>query len=158
MGIPYLAVPEDDQFDVLLVKYPILITAWALLAFAPRWNLTLPIVLTVVIFYALVYVLILADSMFINPIPMVTPDWTPPSLLAKLCAPGELKCEIKPDKLIDLFSSLDGVHVLFSSKSACFGGWVHYCVFDLLAGVSIVRIHRSGYNKSLYVHGFLFIR
>ena len=143
MGLPYISMSDDDLFDILLVKYPILISAWALLALAPRWKYTIKIVSAVALFYAFIYFSIMIDSMFINPVPIETPDWAPQSLIAKLCAPGETKCAIGPDKLMVLFTSLDGVHTLFSNKGACFGGWVHYCVFDLLAGVAIVSISSS---------------
>lgn len=39
----------------------------------------------------------------------------------------------------DCFYSLEGVHTLFQLKSACFGGWVHYVVFDLWTGMWIAR-------------------
>ena len=147
MGIPYLGISDEEQFDILLVKYPILISAWLILAIAPRWKYTVAIASHVALFYGLVYVAILADSMFLNPVPMETPDWTSPSLVAKLCAPGESKCVVGPDKIMELFMSLDGVHLLFSTKGACFGGWVHYCVFDLLAGTYIVRNNSSLFLK-----------
>lgn len=138
MGVPYIGMSDDEQFDIFLVKFPILLATWLLLAIAPRWKYTVLIASHIALFYAFLYAAILVDSMYLNPVPMLTLDWTPPSLLAKLCAPGESKCEVKPDKLMVLFTSLDGVHFLFANKGACFGGWVHYCVFDLLAGTYIV--------------------
>jgi hypothetical protein len=41
--------------------------------------------------------------------------------------------------IIENFSTLDGVAILFSNKYLLLAGWVHYLAFDLFSGTWIVR-------------------
>ncbi len=50
------------------------------------------------------------------------------------------------------FGTLAGVMLLFTSKTAVLGGWVHYLVFDLFIGAWIVRdARRQSINHWLTV-------
>ena len=121
-GLAWMGVTStnDELFDLLLIKSPLILIAWLLLALLPRWRYTQPIAQAIGLMFAVLYVLLMGDS-FINPIDFAA------------LSNGKFK------NLFELFYSLDGVHLLFQQKSACFGGWVHYCVFDLWAGVWISR-------------------
>ena len=81
--------------------------AWALLALLPRWGYTFPIVKLFALSFAALYVALMLDTLVFHPI----------------------------GSSIDDFKSLDGLLKLFSNKSALFGGWVHYIVFDLWTGM-----------------------
>lgn len=108
---------DDKLFDILLIKSPLVIIAWLVLALFPRWRYTQPISQSIGLIFAILYVLLMIDGMFFHP--------TDFNALTK----GKFKT------MMDLFSSLDGVHTLFQHKAACFGGWVHYVVFDLWTGI-----------------------
>ena len=120
-SLAYLGVKatNDELFDVLLIKSPLVLIAWALLAFVPRWKYSQPLAKAIGLFFAVLYVLLMVDGMVFHPMD-----------IPKTYGP-------KFSTLLDLFSSLEGVHKLFSDKGACFGGWVHYVVFDLWAGIWI---------------------
>ena len=118
-GIPH---SDDDLFHLTLVKTPIVLIAWAMLALLPRWKYTVPIVKAVALGFAALYVLLLIDGM-VGPSKI---DWSAVSK-GKYATP------------FDMFMSLDGVHTLFSQKSAVFGGWIHYVVFDLWVGIWVAQ-------------------
>lgn len=42
-------------------------------------------------------------------------------------------------KLLDSFSTLQGVMQLFTSEEAVLAGWIHYLVFDLMTGLYIAN-------------------
>ena len=120
LGWMGVTTSNDDLFDLLLIKSPLVLIAWGLLALVPRWKFTMPIVQSIGLLFALLYVLIFIDG-FYNPVDM-----------SKL-GNGKFKTPF------DCFYSLEGVETLFKLKSACFGGWVHYIVFDLWTGLWITR-------------------
>jgi Domain of unknown function (DUF4281) len=121
-GLAWMGIKQDNDqlFDILLIKSPMVLIAWALLAFFPRWKHTQPIAQGIGLVFAVLYVLLFVDGIY-NPIDF-----------AKITN-GKYK------DVFSLFYSLEGVHYLFSQRSACFGGWVHYVVFDLWAGVWITQ-------------------
>jgi hypothetical protein len=121
-GLAWLGIPQDNDtlFDVLLIKSPLVLIAWALLALLPRWRYTQSIAQAIGLLFAVLYVLLFIDGIF-NPI-----DFN------KITG-GKFK------DVFSLFYSLEGVHYLFSQKASCFGGWIHYVVFDLWTGIWIAR-------------------
>ena len=121
-ALAWLGIKQDNDtlFDLLLIKSPLVLIAWALLALLPRWRFTQPIAQSIGLIFAILYVLLFIDGIF-NPI-----DFN------KITA-GKYK------DVFSLFYSLEGVHFLFSQKAACFGGWIHYVVFDLWTGIWIAR-------------------
>lgn len=86
----------------------IVMLGWFLLVFAPRWKYTKTLTLLPPLLHALIYTLTLFSTM-----------------LEGL------------DTSID-FNSLEGIVTLFKDPTTVFAGWVHYVVFDLLIGRSIV--------------------
>ena len=86
----------------------IVILGWLLLVFAPRWKYTNTLTLLPPLLHALIYTLTLLSA-----------------ALEGL------------DTSID-FNSLEGIVTLFKDPTTVFAGWVHYVVFDLLIGRSIV--------------------
>ena len=112
MPIPYINKTDDELFDYL----NFVLIGWILLAIFPRWKYTINIAKMIGLCYAALYVVLMYDSIVINPI-----DLGP-----------------KYPTIMDAFASLDGIHKMFSFKSAVFGGWVHYVVFDLWTGIYIV--------------------
>lgn len=123
-SLSYLGIPhsDDEIFHLTLVKAPIVIAAWALLALLPKWKYTVPIVKAAALAFAVLYVLLLVDGIIgKNKI-----DWSVVSK-GKYSSP------------FDMFMSLDGIVTLFSQKSAVFGGWIHYVVFDLWVGIWIAQ-------------------
>jgi Domain of unknown function (DUF4281) len=82
--------------------------AWLLLAILPRWKYTQFIAGAIALFFAAMYFGLFVDTMFFHPLPGVG---------------------------FESFASLDGIVKMFSHKSAVFGGWVHYVVFDLWTGM-----------------------
>jgi hypothetical protein len=112
MPIPYINKTDDELFDYL----NFVLIGWIVLAVFPRWKYSVPIAKFVGLIYAVLYVVLMYDSIAIHPI-----DLGP-----------------KYPTIVDAFASLDGIHKMFSYKSAVFGGWVHYVVFDLWTGIYIV--------------------
>jgi hypothetical protein len=47
--------------------------------------------------------------------------------------------DLSAEKIIELFSSLEGVHTLLSAKSVTLNAWCHYVVFDLWTGIWITE-------------------
>jgi hypothetical protein len=115
MGIPYLDLTNDQLFPITNIALPV----WVLLALLPRWKYTFPIVTIVTLFFSVLYVLLMIDTLIFNPI----------------------------DAGISDFANLDGLLKLFSFKSAIFGGWVHYLAFDLWTGMygCILNLKCYGY-------------
>jgi len=95
MPIPYVNKTDDELFDYL----NFVLIGWVLLAILPRWKYTLPIAKLVGLAYAVLYVVLMYDSMAIHPINLGP----------------------KYKTIIDAFASLDGIHTMFSHKSAVFG-------------------------------------
>jgi hypothetical protein len=120
LGWMGITTSNDDLFDILLIKSPLVLFAWILLALVPKWKFTMPIVQVIGLAFALLYVLIFIDG-FYHPTDMTK------------VGSGKFKTPF------DCFYSLEGVHTLFTLKEACFGGWVHYIVFDLWTGLWITR-------------------
>eukprot|EP00670_Eutreptiella_braarudii_P023269 CAMPEP_0174347078 /NCGR_PEP_ID=MMETSP0811_2-20130205/3020_1 /TAXON_ID=73025 ORGANISM="Eutreptiella gymnastica-like, Strain CCMP1594" /NCGR_SAMPLE_ID=MMETSP0811_2 /ASSEMBLY_ACC=CAM_ASM_000667 /LENGTH=160 /DNA_ID=CAMNT_0015472261 /DNA_START=35 /DNA_END=517 /DNA_ORIENTATION=+ len=79
--------------------------AWILLAVAPSWRYTMPIVTATILGFAVLYVF-----------------WTVLILISS-----------EPQPEGDFFT-LDGLVKLFASHDYVFVGWVHYVVFDLCVG------------------------
>lgn len=121
-ALAWMGVNQDNDtlYDVLLIKSPLILIAWLVLAIAPRWRYSQPIAQAIGLVFAVLYVLLMVDG-FVNPIDIA------------------LQTQGKYKSLFELFYSLEGVHYLFANKAACFGGWVHYCVFDLWTGAWIAR-------------------
>ena len=59
MPIPGLALPDERIWDALNGVMP----AWGLLALAPRWRWTMPLVTATAAFYSLLYCATMAGSM-----------------------------------------------------------------------------------------------
>jgi len=104
---------NDDLFDLLLIKNPAVIIAWLLIAIAPRWKGSYLVAQAVGVAYAILYVALFIDG-FYNPIDMTK------------IAGGKFKT------VFDTFYSLEGIHALFSIKSACFGTLPHLSCFGVL--------------------------
>ena len=121
LGYLGIKATNDELFDLLLMKSPLVLIAWILLALVPKWKYTFTIAQGTGLFFSLLYVLLFVDG-FVNPIDMSQITQNP-----KFKTP------------LDCFYSLEGVHTLFSLKAACFGGWVHYVVFDLWTGIWITN-------------------
>ena len=103
MGIPFLNITDDELFPIVNLVFP----AWALLALLPRWKYTAPVVRIVALSYSVLYVALLPNILFANPVIVSIYD----------------------------FNSLDGLLKFFSHKSAMLLGWVHYIAFDLWTGM-----------------------
>ena len=88
----------------------LVLPAWALLIFLPRWKWTLAIICSGIVpfFLALVYLGLLLSQ------------------VGNLGEGGS-------------FNSLEGVMILFANPYAMAAGWVHYLAFDLLIGSWEVR-------------------
>ena len=88
----------------------IVLPAWLLLIFAPKWKWTGRIVLTgIVLILCIVYVMGAIETI----------------------SNGKLD--------FDSFGSLEGVMSLFTEPEAVLIGWVHYLAFDLVVGWLIVQ-------------------
>lgn len=112
MPIPYLAIDDAKLFDAFNFCLP----AWILIAFLPSWKPSIKIARHIALLFALMYTLILADAMFIHPDP-----------------------NMDAAKMMESFSSLDGVHKLLSKRESILGAWCHYVVFDLWTGCWIAE-------------------
>jgi len=112
MPIPYINKTDDELFDYL----NFVLVGWVLLAFLPRWRYSIVIAKVVGLAYAVLYVILMYDSIAIHPINLGP----------------------KYPTIMDAFSSLDGIHTMFSHKSAVFGGWVHYVSNSLLIYLTII--------------------
>ncbi|PRW33664.1 serine threonine- kinase receptor R831 [Chlorella sorokiniana] len=99
--MPVLGLPLSDEqlWDVLNGVLP----AWLLLAVAPRWRYTIPIVTLTAAFYSLLYV----------------------GAMAGTIAGGDSAVDFA-----DMFT-FEGVARLLSERSAVLPAWVHYVAFDL---------------------------
>ena len=61
-------------------------------------------------------------------------------------------------RVMESFSTLDGVTGLFSQKEAVLVGWIHYLAFDLLAGIFVARdAQKNEVNPWVIRPLFLFI-
>ena len=119
LGYLGIKATNEELFDLLLMKSPVVLIAWLLLALVPKWKYTFTIAQGTGLAFSLLYVLLFVDG-FYHPVDFskINPKFKTP---------------------FDCFYSLEGVHTLFSLKSACFGGWVHYVVFDLWTGIWITN-------------------
>jgi len=113
MPLPFIPLSDAKLFDFFNLCIP----GWLLISLLPRWKYSIVIARQIALAFALMYFLILVDAMFINPP-------SPP---------------LTPEKMLQLFSSLDGVHELLSKKESILGAWNHYVVFDLWTGVWIAE-------------------
>lgn len=138
-NIPFLQSMDDDQlFKLTLIDSPLVLIAWGILALLPRWKYTQPIAQFIGLIFALMYVLMFIGGIY-NPL-----DW-------EKISGGKFKTAF------DTFYSLEGIHTLFSVKSACFGGWIHYVVFDLWTGIWITRDSvEKGFPQLLLIPCLLF--
>lgn len=107
MTIPFLPYSDDDIFQLSNVA----LIPWVLLVVLPYWRYTLLIAKVFALAFAVLYVLLMLDTIYFHPIDGAVAD----------------------------FGSLDGVHKLFSQKPVVLGGWVHYIVFDLWTGIGITN-------------------
>ena len=122
-----ITLTDSQVFDVRLIKSPLVLFAWAGLALVPAGrykNIAINVAQLVGLLFAVLYVCLLVDG-FMEP-GSKRIDWA-------ALSGGKFKTPF------DTFYSLEGIQTLFSVKSACFGGWVHYVVFDLWTGIYITR-------------------
>lgn len=99
MPIPGLPFSDEQLWNLLNGVLP----AWLLLAVAPRWRHTIPIVTLTAAFYSLLYVGAMAGSI------------------------SDTGSQVS---VADMFT-YEGVARLLSSRSAVLPAWVHYVAFDL---------------------------
>jgi Domain of unknown function (DUF4281) len=103
---------------------------WAILAFAPRREQTVPY-----LFYAGCGLLALSYASLIVP------------LMAGLIADGGPAGRSSPD-----FTTLAGVMALFDSPGGATIGWIHYLAFDLFVGIWAARnADRRGINRVMQI-------
>ena len=112
MPIPYVTTLSDDD---LFPYLNFVLVGWALLAFLPAWRMSTIVAKHIAILYAVVYVALMVNSMAFD------------------------KNAVPAAKLMELFSSLDGLKTLFSQKATIFAAWTHFVVFDLWTGIWIVE-------------------
>jgi hypothetical protein len=64
MAIPYLSLSDDELFPIVNAVLP----AWILLALLPRWRYTMMVSTALSLFYAVLYVILMADTLYFHPI------------------------------------------------------------------------------------------
>ena len=108
--------------DLFQICNTVVLPAWLLLIFAPRWMWTPRIVLTgIVIFLCVVYAIGLSEAIEKGGLDLTS------------------------------FGSLPNVMELFTEASAVLIGWVHYLAFDLVVGWFIVRNAEKNDTSQLLV-------
>ena len=114
------------NFDLILNAVNLsVMPAWALLIFAPNWDLTKKLVHSMLypVILGAVYVGILILLLFFG---MGSPDGS--------------------------FSSIEGIRALFSVDGGIVVGWAHYLVFDLFVGAWEARdAKRRGFSHWLLI-------
>ncbi|MEO0724627.1 MAG: ABA4-like family protein [Bacteroidota bacterium] len=96
--------------DLFQICNTVVLPAWLLLIFAPRWKWTPRIVLSgIVIFLCIIYAMGLTEAIEKGGLDLTS------------------------------FGSLPNVMELFTEASAVLIGWVHYLAFDLVVGCFIVK-------------------
>lgn len=109
----------------------LILPAWFLLVFAPRWKHTQTVTLIPPIVHAMIYVGAIFSVL------LYPPQDKPPASMADL-------------------STLQGVYEMFRDPNGVFIGWEHYVCFDLLVG-RMISIHSVIMNVSLVFHIFVVI-